>query len=909
MNPELTPQDPAPQNPPPQDPVPPNPYPQNAILQNPVTQNPYSALFAPPHPEPMDPHEPDPLAEFSRPVLSAAEQKSRRKAEKRKVKNARRLENYARSQRWKEKKREHHQQLKEYYQDAPWIVRVSRLYLLKPFLIMNAVLLALILAASTVAGAIFLGMELIEDSFIAGMDDPVDPELIYEQSPLDEEGAAAIRALPSGDPSQTWGIYIYMVGSDLEDYDMSVLSDLTIVQASAVSEALYQESLDRRQDRLERYQKNLELHGLTMPEFLYYPKSEAVSVYGYSDDVYYEDTSDEIGFASLDIEEMLSEPLADNITLVMQTGGSCKWSNPMINPNKLQRFCIHNGEMKEEANMPLKPSSDPEVLADFLRYCKEEHPADHTMVILWDHGGGVFGYGVDSIFGSCMSLSDLRSAFSLACDPDQNDPPFDIIGFDACLMGNLEVTHTLNGFADYYLLSEENEPAGGWDYEGFLQQLSEKPEMHPAKLCQIVADTYTDYYITQNINISMLGISRDVTFSVIDARKSAALYDAYSLLAQKQLIDAAKDISVLAEIGRAGAQSTHYSAFAYNYYNLIDLGNYVDYLVDSYPEESSRIKNLLNEAVLYHRENGSMSDSQGLTIYLPASIEDLSGTLKCLEYIDSITEDPATQALYYYKLAGCLTPEMKRYVRTLTANVPKTLNTKLFSDFTRMTPVIEEDHFSIPVDSDLQSMIQSSSFCISQYLEDEDVIVSYGGDEYAYLDGDGNITSSEFDGSWIYLEDVLLEAELINATSSSVEYRAKVLKDGSPVYLMFTYDRDSEEFTVNGTKPILTDESGDAWMINNKTEANSPVGCKLTPIYTEEDLYTGNRTDREGKTIKFRESSEITMKPLPDGTYLSRISIEDQRGDTYSSAILDVRISGGKIKEYTPNTQFVALAW
>ena len=37
-----------------------------------------------------------------------------------------------RRQRWKQKKQERRQTLKEYYRDAPWIVRVPRLYLLNP---------------------------------------------------------------------------------------------------------------------------------------------------------------------------------------------------------------------------------------------------------------------------------------------------------------------------------------------------------------------------------------------------------------------------------------------------------------------------------------------------------------------------------------------------------------------------------------------------------------------------------------------------------------------------------------------------------------------------------------------------------------------------------------------------------
>ena len=46
----------------------------------------------------------------------------------------------------------------------------------------------------------------------------------------------------------------------------------------------------------------------------------------------------------------------------------------------------------------------PETFTDFLNYCKKNHPSEHSMVILWNHGGGVLGgisydetYGMDAI--------------------------------------------------------------------------------------------------------------------------------------------------------------------------------------------------------------------------------------------------------------------------------------------------------------------------------------------------------------------------------------------------------------------------------------------------------------------------------------------------------------------------------
>ena len=113
---------------------------------------------------------------------------------------------------------------------------------------------------------------------------------------------------------------------------------------------------------------------------------------------------------------------------------------------------------------------------------------------------------------------------------------------------------------------------------------------------------------------------RDITISLLDAKKCEELYDAYGEIARKQLIDSADDLTVLAGIGRACMSSTHFAADAYNIYNMVDLGNYADNLVEIYPEESTKISNLIDEAVIYHRENGSLTDAEGIAAYIPCEL-------------------------------------------------------------------------------------------------------------------------------------------------------------------------------------------------------------------------------------------------------------------------------------------------
>ena len=58
-----------------------------------------------------------------------------------------------------------------------------------------------------------------------------DMKKLYELSPLDEEGAKRIDALPAVGEDETWTICVYMVGSNLEDQNENDLSYVTSVLA------------------------------------------------------------------------------------------------------------------------------------------------------------------------------------------------------------------------------------------------------------------------------------------------------------------------------------------------------------------------------------------------------------------------------------------------------------------------------------------------------------------------------------------------------------------------------------------------------------------------------------------------------------------------------------------------------
>jgi len=729
---------------------------------------------------------------------------------------------------------------------------------------------------------------------------PLDEEglaKMYELSPLDEEGGARIDALPAIGADETWTVCVYIVGSNLEDQNENDLSYVTAVMTADQKQLAAQNNRQSMLDRLTRFSDELAANGLELPAFYYYPEKPIASSTYVTEDV---TVAKGEGCASADIREMTDSTWSDNIRIVIQTGGATRWSNELVNPNRTQRFLYEKGEFTEVSNLPLQPSSETGTLAEFIRFCRDEYPSDHRILVLWNHGGGPFGYGNDSIFNGAFTLKDIRDALEQVYRPNSAKPAFDIIGFDACLMSTLEVTHALDGFADYYCLSEESEPGDGWTYNAWLQAMTDDPTMNAAQVSRKIADSYTDHYMTQNVN--QILVQNNVTFSVLDARKASELYDAYGDLCDAQLRDAVSDISVLADIGRCGSRSTRFGNDSYNIFNTVDLGNYVDYMIDSYPEECSRIKDLIGETVLYHRENGALSDSTGIAVYLPSEVSDLGGLLYYLDYVYDISEDAGVSALYFYKQAGCLNDEMKEYVLSLTDAEPEILDVTPFHAFSKAEPVFDSEGFSFPVNEKLQSLMINHELELGLYDEADNTITYYGRNAGLYLDGEGSLCS-DFDGSWICLNGQPLSTEIVSDTPSATEYRAHVLYNSGEAYLMLSLNKDTDEVTVTGVRKVDSDDAIN-YFVNTRSNEQIETGARIVPLYLRTDFSMNTTSTVEGNRVIFSGMSDFEKRSLPDGYYLATAVIGDQRGDSYYSAVVAADIRGGAVKEWKADNRF-----
>jgi len=89
-------------------------------------------------------------------------------------------------------------------------------------------------------------------------------------------------------------------------------------------------------------------------------------------------------------------------------------------------------------------------LRDFVIYCKENFPAEHYILDIYDHGGGWTGACQDETNNGWLTMKDIRKALTEAGEVD-------IISFIVpCLMSTVESVYELRDCAEVYIGKEPN---------------------------------------------------------------------------------------------------------------------------------------------------------------------------------------------------------------------------------------------------------------------------------------------------------------------------------------------------------------------------------------------------------------------------------------------------------------------
>ena len=327
------------------------------------------------------------------------------------------------------------------------------------------------------------------------------------------------------------------------------------------------------------------------------------------------DLESDDGAATSDMEEMLYACTQSNIKFVVQTGGAKEWQNYGISSSKLQRYMISEGSIRLMDELPDANMGDKATFQSFILWGLSKYPAAHMGIVFWDHGGGsISGVCFDEKFDDSLDIIEIDEA--LTGVHDQLSGKFEFIGFDACLMGTIEVANMLVPHANYMVASEELEPGYGWDYTGLGEYLDEHPTCSGKELGTVIADVFYEACCDD------YGTEKETTLSVTDLSKLDNLISTLNT-ALGEMYEASADASVLPVMVRniTSAKNFGGNSRTEGYTNMVDLGGILK-SVESYVPSSSAALKALSEAVVYNKLGQNEKDAMGLSTYYPLSVYD-----------------------------------------------------------------------------------------------------------------------------------------------------------------------------------------------------------------------------------------------------------------------------------------------
>ena len=332
------------------------------------------------------------------------------------------------------------------------------------------------------------------------------------------------------------------------------------------------------------------------------------------------DLESNYGMGTADLNEMAYAAHSDNVNIIVETGGTKRWKNSVISPNSNQIWRVSDRSIQKlEGNFGRKAMTDANTLAEFIQYSAKNFPANRYILIMWDHGGGSYaGYGYDELYPNGSMTVD-----KIAAGLKAGGVKFDIIGFDACLMANMETAIAVEPYADYLLASEETEPGTGWYHVDWLTQLAKNSSTPSLDLGKTIIDGFCT---TRQSNY--VSASDKYTLSIIDLAE-------FKSVVPEKLTNFSKMLTSQVQGNNyqtvADARSATREFASSQKIDQIDLVHFCNTLNTA---ESKELAQAIQSCVKYNRTR-NINNAFGISIYFPyRNIRRVSSMVQIYDNID-----------------------------------------------------------------------------------------------------------------------------------------------------------------------------------------------------------------------------------------------------------------------------------
>lgn len=551
------------------------------------------------------------------------------------------------------------------------------------------------------------------------------------------------------------------------------------------------------------------------------------------------------GYWSNSVEEIQENIPRPGVSYVVNFGGA-KSSELMSDSLLHEQYLMWSSDSQgwenviEDDNPPADMGSV-STLRRFLEF-SSDYDAQHKVLVFWNHGGGsLFGVCHDENTDNMLSLDSLRNAMSDVYDEDTENPPFDIIMFNACLMGNIDTLKSLRGFTRYVVASEEVAPGEGMDYGVMVRELNDNPKISPRLLAEKMCDGY------------MAKCNRNrtdwcATMSVVDMSKLDNLIDAYENFgaAVSRRIEENPHDNI-----RDFIRNTYWvedyggNTETSGYFDMMDLRGMAQSNKKLVPKEAKALTKAVNDAVVYNRYGKYRTASAGISFYFPMDSE-----LGSVQQYSSLSVSSPT----YINLYENLLKHMDCYNMQDIFGKEITVNAK-----NRFQVSLSKEEMDKLVD--IEALMGYVTPDGKHYLLGEDDRVDLSNWKK------GIFTDDEL-GDWIALNGHFLSTSIEDIQERYTVLSAPIKWNDILCDVVFIYSFDTKTYEIAG---LTYAEDKSRRMLANPYKGTIREGDKITIMYRPYEVRYNNLQIGElveGETFILSEEPEITdSELLPDGQY------------------------------------------
>jgi hypothetical protein len=525
-------------------------------------------------------------------------------------------------------------------------------------------------------------------------------------------------------------------------------------------------------------------------------------------------------------------------------------------------------------------NGDPQTLVDFAVWAAQTYPAENYALILWDHGGtwvGGFGGDESTANHDGLNIPELDAALSLITE--EMGQKFEFIGFDTCLMGQMEVFSILAHYANYAAAAEELEPGFGWFYTPLIQLLTESPEVSGHQIGSTVVNGYMDFYDV--VMSSLIGepFPSNYDQTSVDLSKIEGVQQA---LADFSTVATVNSAEILTAVGNARNNVQIFGGSTPDEtdpLSSVDLIHFMELLImlsdnAEVNQVAQGVIDAVNDMVILSRANAGLPDANGLSIFFPKNARAYSLGNNNQRYLNEIgyMADWQTFLDTFYDTA--ITEASPITVSILDVFTPTTVTNVL-----NPPSILFETNGTNITNIRFSAILQYSESV--QFMVDQDTLESvvYTEDGEAITQYDDGVSQSQF--TWGVEMPVISDAQTSVDTlllDNGVEGQSAVsglygFQTGQTIDAYLTFDLETRE--------VIS-----VWGINPSENGGQPF--EVTPTPGDEFLPTWRYLDENGElqlttaneSLVFgAEPFTLSFVPAVSGTYDFVLIVEDMAGN------------------------------